>query len=234
MEKLIMDKIPELNYDMKEAFRTLRTNLLFCGDDVQAVLVTSSQPNEGKSQVTMNLAISLATSGKKVVLVDTDIRQSVIVGTRGIHREQLGKIYGLSHYLTGQKTLDQVLYATEIENFDIIVAGPSVPNPTEVLDNHFFDEMLTKLRSKYDIILLDAAPLGLVIDPAVMAPRCDGTILVIEQGKTSRKFIQDVKRQLDNSGVRILGAVLNKVEDNTPGYYKRYYKGDYSYYEERK
>jgi capsular exopolysaccharide synthesis family protein len=177
------------------------------------------------------MALSMAASGKKVVLVDADIRKSVIVGTRGIRREQLGKIYGLSHYLTGQKTLDQVLYATEIENFDMIIAGPSVPNPTEILDNHFFDEMLTKLRSRYDLIILDAPPLGLVIDPAVIAPKCDGAILVIEQGKISRKFVQNVKRQLENSGVRILGAVLNKVQENTSGYYKKYYKGDY--YEER-
>jgi capsular exopolysaccharide synthesis family protein len=232
MEKLIMDRLPELNYDMREAFRNLRTNLLFCGDDVRTILVTSSQPSEGKSHVTMHMALSLAASGKKVVLVDADIRKSVIVGTRGIRREQLGKIYGLSHYLTGQKTLDQVLYATEIENFDMIIAGPSVPNPTEILDNHFFDEMLTKLRSRYDLIILDAPPLGLVIDPAVIAPKCDGAILVIEQGKISRKFVQNVKRQLENSGVRILGAVLNKVQENTSGYYKKYYKGDY--YEESK
>jgi capsular exopolysaccharide synthesis family protein len=113
----------------------------------------------------------------------------------------------------------------------MIIAGPSVPNPTEILDNHFFDEMLTKLRSRYDLIILDAPPLGLVIDPAVIAPKCDGAILVIEQGKISRKFVQNVKRQLENSGVRILGAVLNKVQENTSGYYKKYYKGDY--YEER-
>ena len=232
MEKIILEKIDDLNYEMTEALRSLRTNLIFCGDDIKVVLFTSAEPNEGKSNTTMHLAWSLAESGKKVILLDCDIRKSVMVGQYGMHLEGKGKIFGMSHYLTGQKSLDEVIYSTNIEGMDLVTAGPVVPNPTELLENHYFDEMITKLRMKYDMILLDGSPLGLVIDSAVMAPKCDGAILVIEQGNASRKFILSVKNQLEASGVRILGAVLNKVKKDTDGYYKKYYSGDYGYYRE--
>lgn len=230
MDKIIIDKLPELDYDMTEAMRSLRTNLFFCGDDIKAVVFTSAEPNEGKSTTTMNLARALAEAGKKVVLLDCDLRRSVLVGYYGMHLEKGGKIYGMSHYLTGQKTLDQVIYETSAEGVDIVTSGPTVPNPTELLSNHYFDEMMSKLRMKYDMILLDGSPLGLVIDSAVIAPKCDGAIIVIEQGKVSRKFANNVRKQLENSGVRILGVVLNKVKKNTSGYYKKYYKGEYNYY----
>lgn len=232
MEKIILEKIEDLNYEMTEALRSLRTNLIFCGDDIKVVLFTSAEPNEGKSTTTMHLAWSLAESGKKVIVLDCDIRKSVMVGQYGMHLEGKGKIFGMSHYLTGQKSLDEVIYSTNIEGMDLVTAGPVVPNPTELLENHYFDEMITKLRMKYDMILLDGSPLGLVIDSAVMAPKCDGAILVIEQGNASRKFILNVKNQLEASGVRILGAVLNKVKKDTDGYYKKYYSGDYGYYGE--
>jgi capsular exopolysaccharide synthesis family protein len=230
MDKIVLERIRELNYDTTEAIRSLRTNISFCGDDIQSILITSSEADEGKSETAMNLARAMAETGKKVVLVDTDLRKSVLVGKYGIHREDNEKIYGLSHYLAGQKNLDQVLYSTSIENLDLVVAGPSAPNPTELLNNHYFDEMMTILRNSYDIILLDGSPLGLVIDSAIIATKCDGAIMVIEQGRVSRKFAFHVKKQLEKSGTRILGAVLNKVKRNSTGYYKKYYKGHYTYY----
>lgn len=137
-------------------------------------------------------------------------------------------MYGLSHYLSGQKKLDQVIYETNIEGMDIIVSGPVVPNATEILGNHYFTEMIEKLRQVYDIILIDGAPIGSVVDSAVVASVCDGAIYVIEQGNVSRKFIQNVKKQMENSGVRMLGAILNKVKRNNSGYYyNEYYKPYY-------
>jgi capsular exopolysaccharide synthesis family protein len=233
MDKIVLEKIRELNYDTTEAMRSLRTNISFCGDDIQSIIITSSEADEGKSETAMNLARAMAEAGQKVALLDTDLRKSVILGKYGIHREDDGKIYGMSHYLAGQKSLDQVLYSTNIENLDIIVAGPSAPNPTELLNNHYFDEMMTTLRNSYDIILLDGSPLGLVIDAAIIATKCDGAIMVIEQGRVSRKFAYHVKKQLEKSGTRILGAVLNKVKKNTTGYYKKYYKGHYDYYTDK-
>ena len=109
----------------------------------------------------------------------------------------------------------------------MIFAGPTIPNPTEILANHYFKEMIEALRESYDVILLDTPPLGSVIDAAVIAPQADGAILVVQQGKVSGRFIKTVKKQLGNSGVKILGVVLNKVEVKKQGYYKKYYGNAY-------
>lgn len=227
MERVILDKLEELDYGMTESMRSLRTNISFCGDKIHSILLTSTVPDEGKSTLSMNLARALAEDGKKVLLIDVDLRKSVLVGRYGIQKEKIGTIYGLSHYLSGQKSLDEVVYETDMEGIDLIISGPVVPNPTEILGNQYFDDMMTKMKMKYDMILVDGTPIGSVIDSVVVAAKCDGAILVIEQGKVSRRFIQNVKKQLETSGVKILGAVLNKVKRNSTGYYKEYYKAYY-------
>jgi capsular exopolysaccharide synthesis family protein len=227
MEKITFDRLNELDYGVTEALRTLKTNIQFCGDDIKTILLTSSIPGEGKSTVALNLVRSMVESGQKIIYVDCDIRKSVVIGRFGVRSEDGKKIFGLSHYLSGQKKLDDVIYDTEIEGMNMIFAGPSVPNPTEMLGNHYFKEMLQNLRENYDVVIVDTPPLGSVIDAAVVAPQVDGAILVIEQGKVSRRFIKEVKKQLDNSGVKILGVVLNKVEVKKQGYYKKYYGNAY-------
>ena len=223
----IFDKAKELDYGVKEALRTLKTNIQFCGDDIKTILLTSSIPEEGKSTVTVNLARSMAESGLKVAYVDCDIRKSVMIGRLGAHTQNGKPIVGLSHYLTGQKKLEEVIYRTSTEGMHMIFAGPTIPNPTEILANHYFKEMIEALRESYDVILLDTPPLGSVIDAAVIAPQADGAILVVQQGKVSGRFIKTVKKQLGNSGVKILGVVLNKVEVKKQGYYKKYYGNAY-------
>ena len=231
MERVILEKIAELDYGITEAMRSLRTNISFCGDDIHSIVITSTVPDEGKSTLSMNLARAFTEDGKKVILLDADLRKSVLVGRYGLQKEKKGKtIFGLSHYLSGQKPLDQVIYETNIEGLDLVISGPVVPNPTEILVNHYFEEMLEKLKMKYDMILIDGPPIGSVIDSAVIAAKCDGAIMVIEQGKVSRHFVQNVKKQLESSGVNILGAVLNKVKRNSTGYYKEYYKAYYGEY----
>lgn len=228
MEKVIIERLDNTDYAFTEAMRTLRTNISFCGDNIRSIVVTSTIPNEGKTTLVLNLACTLAADGKKVLLLDADLRKSVLVGRYGIHLERGGVMFGLSHYLSGQKKLDQVIYETNVEGMDIIVSGPVVPNATEILGNHYFTEMIEKLRQVYDIILIDGAPIGSVVDSAVIASVCDGAIYVIEQGNVSRKFIQNVKKQMENSGVRMLGAILNKVKRNNSGYYyNEYYKPYY-------
>ncbi len=232
MNKMILERLDEMEYSVREAIRTLKTNIQFCGDDIKVIMITSSVPDEGKSTVTMNLARSMAESNQKVLIIDSDIRKSVLMGRLGAHLEGKGKGLGLSHYLSGQAELDEVLYETNIENVDIIFAGRTVPNSTEILSNHYFKEMIETARESYDIVLVDASPLGAVIDAAVIAPYMDGAILVIQQNGVSRKMIKNVKKQLENTGVRILGAVLNKVQIDRLGY--GYYKGYYKeYYGER-
>ena len=235
MKTVKFGKLKEQKYAMKESLRALKTNIQFCGDDIQTIVVTSAMPNEGKSTVTMDLARSLTESGKRVLLIDTDMRKSVYVGRLREVASDGGEIYGLSHFLSGQKRLEDVLYGTEISGLFMIFAGPSVPNPTEILEKNYFIELLKFAKEHFNYVLLDCAPIGAAIDAAVIAKHCDGAILVISQGMASSRMIQNVKKQLEVSGVRILGAVLNKVKmkknSYENGYYGSYYGGYYgSYY----
>lgn len=232
MESAVLRQVKEQNYMMKESLRALKTNLQFCGDDVKTVLITSSVPNEGKSTVAMDLARSLTESGKRVLLIDTDMRKSVLVSRLRAKSEKGGEICGLSHYLSGQRALDEVLYATNIPNLFLIFAGPSVPNPTEILEKKYFEKLIRFGRDTFDYVLIDCAPIGAAIDAAVVAKHCDGAIIVIAQGMAGARMIGSVRKQLEASGVRILGAVLNKVKMKKSGYGYGYGYGKYygSYY----
>lgn len=236
MQAVSLGQVKEQSYTMKESLRALKTNIQFCGDDVQTILITSSIPNEGKSTVAMDLGRSLTESGKRVLLIDTDMRKSVLIGRLRAKNINGGEIYGLSHLLSGQKKLEEVLYTTSIPKLFLVFAGPSVPNPTEILDKKYFGELIDFARKHFDYVLLDCAPLGAAIDAAVIAKHCDGAIIVIAQGMASGRMISSAKRQLETSGVRILGAVLNKVKMKKIGYgsyYGGYYGGYYgSYYGE--
>ena len=238
MKTVKFGKLKEQKYAMKESLRALKTNIQFCGDDIQTIVVTSAMPNEGKSTVTMDLARSLTESGKRVLLIDTDMRKSVYVGRLRAVASDGGEIYGLSHFLSGQKRLEDVLYGTEISGLFMIFAGPSVPNPTEILEKNYFIELLKFAKEHFNYVLLDCAPIGAAIDAAVIAKHCDGAILVISQGMASSRMIQNVKKQLEVSGVRILGAVLNKVKmkknSYENGYYGSYYGGYYGNYDGKK
>lgn len=127
---------------MKESLRALKTNIQFCGDDICTIVVTSAMPNEGKSTVTMDLARSFSESGKRVLLIDTDMRKSVYVGRLRAVASDGREIYGLSHFLSGQKKLEDVLYGTTIPGLFMIFAGPSVPNPTEILEKSILPSYL--------------------------------------------------------------------------------------------
>ncbi len=234
METIELCNIRKNSYTKTESLRALKTNLQFCGDDVKTILFTSSVPDEGKSTVTFDLARSLTESGKSVLMIDTDMRKSVLVGR--LRAKTVGKeeIQGLSHYLSGQKKLTDVLYATQIPKLFMIFAGPSVPNPTEILEKRYFAELMDFARGQFDYVLIDCAPIGAAIDAAIVAKHCDGAVLVVAQGVANSRMINSVKKQLEASGVRILGAVLNKVkmENSHYGkYYGRYYGNYYgSYY----
>lgn len=221
-------ELPELEYGIKEAFNSLRTNLKFCGKDIKNILITSCMPDEGKTEVTIHLAKAMGEDGQKVVIVDGDLRKSVMVGQH--HLEVIGEHLGLTHFLTGQAEQEDILFTTDVKGVDIVLSGHSTPNPTALLGSPAFGELMAKLRKEYDVVLLDSPPLGAVIDAAVVAPHCDGAILVIETNRISHKFAQEVKKQLGIAGCRVLGVVLNKVVADRHGYYNRYYKGYYEKY----
>ena len=204
--ELILDE--KQNYFMREAFNTLRTNILFSGKNIKTIVVTSCMAHEGKTTISFETARNLAESGKKVLLVDADLRRSVMV-TR--HTKDRG-LMGLSQVLSGQIEADDAICKTQVEGLDIIFAGPYPPNPTELVGSTAFKELITENRDRYDYIIIDAAPLGLVIDAAVMATCCDGAVVVINEGRIKYRMAQSVKEQLEKSGCRILGVVLNQID----------------------
>ncbi len=227
-QQIRFENIKDLDFKTNEAYKRVRTNITFSGEDIRVVAVTSSIPNEGKSEVSFRLAQAFAEDGKKVLYIDADIRKSVTVARYGVDRETKG----LSHYLSGQtKNLEDVIYETNIDNLSMIFTGAKAPNPAELLGRPKFAKMLETLKEQYDFIILDCPPLGSVIDAVLVAKNCDGTILVIESDNVSYKMVQNVKKQLDQSDCKILGVVLNKVQSGGKGYYG-YYKGYYGYYDD--
>ena len=225
--KISFDKLKKLDFRSNEAYKTLRTNISFCGDDVRVIAFTSSTPNEGKSVVSLRIAEAFGEDEKKVLFIDADIRKSVLLSRYGADQESKG----LTHYLAGKSNLDEVIYETSIRNVDMIFTGPVAPNPSELLGNSKFAKLIETAREKYDYVILDCPPIGSVIDAAVIAKQCDGVIIVVESNNISYKMVQKVKAQLEKSGCRILGAVLNKVEIGGKGYgYGKYYGRYYSKY----
>ena len=228
MKKLVMD-LPEINdYRMVEGLNQLKTNLAFCGKDIKVITMTSSVPNEGKSSISLSLSRTLAESGKKILMVDADLRKSVMAAR--YHIQGIDK--GLSHYLTGQAEVEDIIYETEVEGLCITVAGLLSPDPTSILDSEQFEQFIENVRDMFDYVIIDAPTLGVVIDAVIIGKYTDGAVIVIEQGVIKRKIVQDVIKQLKRGEVRILGAVLNKVDERIGAYGNYEYKYSYSYYGE--
>lgn len=228
MKKIVFDKIKDLDFKTNEAYKTLRTNIRFSGEDIKTIAFTSSVPNEGKSVVSFRLAKSFADDGKKVLYLDADIRKSVLL-TR---YEAAEETIGLTHYLTGQNELEEVVYETNIPGMSVIFTGQVAPNPSELLGSEKFVALLSTLREAYDYVIIDCPPLGSVIDAALVSKYSDGSVIVIENENVSIRMIQRVKEQLERSGSKILGCILNKVDMSGKGY-GQYGKGYYgSYYGE--
>ena len=216
----------KLDYSVDESYKSLRTNLFFCGEDKKVIAITSCTPNEGKSNVSFNLSVSLAQAGKRVLLIDADLRKSVMIGKIELE----GELKGLSHYPSQQETLSNVVYSTKIPKFHLIYSGAVPPNPAELLGSVHFKQLLSSVRDVYDYIIIDTPPLGSVIDGAVIAEECDGSIMVIESGVISYRFAQEVKEQLERCNCPILGVVLNKVDMKEQRYYGKYGKYYGKYY----
>ncbi len=216
----------ELDFRSREAFKTLRSNIEFSCDDVKVICITSCTPNEGKSNISFELSKSYAQMGKKVLLLDADLRKSVMR-----QRHKRGKVrLGLSNYLVGKTEFGEALCETDVKNLYMVFSGPVPPNPSELLGNRRFAQMIEAARKKYDMVIIDTPPLGSVIDTAVVSKCCDGAVIVISSGDISYRFVRKVKEQLDVAGCRILGCVLNKVNMGGKGYYGKYYGKYYGRY----
>lgn len=227
MNQLTINRIPELSYAVTEALNQLRVNLSFCGDDIKVIMVTSSLPNEGKSFLSIHLWKMLADVGCPTLMIDCDLRNSRFGSRYGISGD--GKIKGIAHYLSGNASLEDVVYETNIGNGFMIPNMTSIVNPAILLESPRFQKMIDSMRGEYQYILVDTPPLGSVADAMNIATHCDGNVLVIRSGETPRKVVYDSLRLLDRTNKPLLGTVLNRVEiSNKVGYYNRYYHyGDY-------
>lgn len=225
--EIVLNHSEETDYSYNEAMKTLRTNIQFSGTNMRVIMFTSSVPNEGKSEISFNLASSSAQLGNKVLLIDADIRKSVLVSRYQMNR----RVDGLSQYLSGQRTKEETIYKTNIKGLDLMLAGPFCPNPAELLEEKLFRELIAWARERYDSVIIDTPPMGNLIDGAIIGRSCDGAVIVIESGGISYRVLQKVRRQLEMSGCRILGTVLNKVDIRQGNYY---YYGKYYGHEEGK
>lgn len=224
--RVIMTDPKQNDYFYEEAIKTLRTNIQFTGTEVKSIVITSCYPNEGKSDVVFQLALEIGKMGKKVLVLDADIRKSSYISRFQVKQ----KTAGLSQYLSGQSGLQDIVYSTNFRDVDIIFAGPPAPNPSELLAQESFASLVHTMRGKYDYVLVDTPPVGSLTDAAVVARQCDGAILVVESDLVSRRVALKAKQQLEMSGCHILGAVLNKVDIKKNKYYSKY---SYYYGEEK-
>jgi capsular exopolysaccharide synthesis family protein len=211
-----------------EAFRTIRTNLQYVDVDnpPQVVAITSAIPGEGKTTTALNLAITLAQAGKKVALVETDLRRPKASAYLGVESE-----LGLTDVLAGQTKLEDALLSWNRDLLTFLPAGHTPPNPSELLASHQFANVLASLREQFDHVVIDATPLLPVTDGAIVSKAADGALLVVRFGKTTRDQVLSAAEALHHVDARVLGCALNFVPTGRRGYGYRYgYKyGGYGY-----
>jgi protein-tyrosine kinase len=205
---------------ISEQYRTIRTNIQFSSVDesIQTIMVTSSGPEEGKSTTVANLAVVFAQTGKKVLLIDADLRKPTVHYTF-----QVDNLSGLTNVLTKQSTMEEAVNETKVENLFVLTSGPIPPNPAELLGSKAMDELLVSSLETYDIVIFDTPPVLAVTDAQILANKCDGTILVVNSGKTEIEPAVKSKELLLSSKGKLLGVVLNQKNANDSQYY--YYYG---------
>ena len=219
MEKINLTLSGQDDFFTIEAYKTLRTNIQFCGKDIRVIGVTSCTENEGKTTIALNIAKSFSELGKRVLVVDADMRKSVMAGRNTDAKD----VVGLSEVLTGLSQLGDSLYATQYPGLNILFSGKYPPNPVELIGGKYFGAAIEALKNVYDYIFVDTPPLGQVIDASIAATQCDGMILVIGNTKLHVKQIQDTVEQLKKSGCPILGAARNHACSDGHGYYRKKY-----------
>ncbi len=222
-------QVQELPYETNEELKLLRTNLQFCGTDKRVIVITSAFSGEGKSTVSLDLARSLTELGKRVMLIDADMRKSV---TQSFVVGDAPK-FGLSQFRSGQCGVDGIVSATNVPYLSAFFAGAGPPNPSELLSSQNMQNLIAVSKKYCDYVIVDAPPVGMVVDAAVIAPLCDGCLILIESGEVKYRLAQEVVSKMEATGCPILGIVLNKVDRKKRGrYYGRYYGKKYSRYYE--
>jgi len=229
--KTIHLTIPELPYAAEEALNRLRVNVKFSGKEIKTIMIISSVPNEGKSHVSVYLWKMLAEAGFKTVLVDCDLRKSVMKKEMKFRCDE--EYQGLDYYLSGLAEYDDVVHHTDIENGDIVPISNLLQNPSSLLEDARLGELFRALEGNYDYVIVDSPPLVSVSDGILIAQHCDGAILIVRSGETPRSLIRQSMNQLQQTDCRLLGTVLNGVATGNRaygryyGYYSKYYSEYY-------
>ena len=222
--KLIVQTDPKS--PISEAYRTLRTNIQFSSLDnpIKTIVVTSAGPGEGKTISVTNLAITMAHSGSKVLLIDGDLR-----------KPELHKIFeiseqaGLTNVLVDGLNYKEKVLPTHIEGLEILPVGVIPPNPSELLASDKMKRLLEEVNQDYDFVLIDTPPVGVVTDASILSAIADGTVLVCASGQIAIDEVRRTKELLENVKANIIGVILNKISINRKGYSQYYY---YHYYGE--
>lgn len=223
---------PEMPFNYVEAFKSLRTNLKFLGNGEggKSFVVTSALSKESKSNVTVNLCITLAADNKKVILLDADLRKPVIHNALKIKQHNIG----LTSILSGEVPAEQAIIHVEKENFDVIPCGVIPPNPSELLSQDRMGKLIDSLKKEYDYIIVDAPPVSIVTDAAVIGSMVDGALLVVRSDYAGVEAVQLAKKNLEDANVKIFGVIMTRFNpkavhrQNSYSYYK-YYGYNYSY-----
>lgn len=213
----------KLEFQAQEAFKTLRTNIEFSGEELKVIAVTSCLPDEGKSTLAFQLALAFAEKGKKTLLVDADLRKSVMQKVSASGSVKIG----LTSFLVGKEKLMDVLVGTDEPNFFMIFAGQVPPNPSELLGSGRFESMLEAAKKTFDIVIIDTPPVGSVIDGVIVSSRADGVVLVMKHASISYQLARRVKEQLSAAGTKLLGVALNGIGGRGSGFYGKYYGKHY-------
>lgn len=209
---------------VSEQFRTLRTNIHFTSPDgeTRSLAITSASHSEGKSTTASNLAIVFAQEGKRVLFIDADMRKPTMHQTFKLNNSR-----GLSNVLARQIALKVAIQSAEIENLDLLPCGPIPPNPAELLSSHNMDLLFEQALDSYDLLIFDTPPVLSVTDSVILANKCEGTILVVDSGKTEKEHAIKAKEAITASTkTRLIGVVINNVKVEKDAAYAQYYGAD--------
>ena len=233
MKTVAFKNLPEMSYAGNEAINTLCTNLTFSGEGFKKIMLTSCHASEGKTYLSLNIVRTLAKLDKKVVLVDCDLRKSVMAKRSLVFGESSTK--GVTHYLAGMVPMDEIVYeVTEVPNLYIVPCGRNVSNSLPLVSSPKLGELLDWLAQQVDYVIVDAPPVGMLIDAAKIATNCDGTLLVVNYNSVRKQELIDAQAQLEQSGCPILGTVINQANFgdylSRKYYYSKYYYSHYNYY----
>ncbi|MFK8793845.1 CpsD/CapB family tyrosine-protein kinase [Planococcus plakortidis] len=209
------------NSVISEQYRTIRTTINFSlpGSEMKTLLFTSASKEEGKSTTSANMAVVFAESGKRVLLVDADMRKPTLHHTFNLNNHS-----GLSNLLVGKGELEQSVRDSGIRGLELLTSGQVPHNPAELLDSPMLDRLMAEMKERYDLVIFDSPPILSVTDSKILANKCDGTVLVVNTGKTEKQSAMKARDSLATSKAFIVGVVMNNYKLSKDHYYSNEYQ----------